>query len=199
MELKDKLSQCLINSTSEVFSTALSMSPIIMARSGDVKSEDKKEIIAAIGLAGSLEGSLVVCTTNSSAASVVSKMLGCDVAAGSQDSFDGLGEVTNMLAGGFKTRISTEGHSFEISIPTVISGASPLHVCKPHKAEIIQLFVDCSEVNFDLYLFYTLKSSPSISGAGASKMSNPASKVDPKSSAVPASDNPEDLLKGLIG
>jgi len=177
------------------------MNPVILARTAELKEEDKKDIIAAIGLAGSLEGSLVISSMGVFAANVVSKMLCCEVAPGSQDVMDGMGEVANMLAGGFKTRVAGNlGYNFELSIPTVISGGSPLHVSKPHKADIVQLCVDCGESKFELYLFYTIKSSnDGISDFSAKKAAAQSARAQASAPQSPAGENPEDLLKGLIG
>jgi chemotaxis protein CheX len=55
---------------------------------------------------------------------MASKMLGIEVADGSQEAIDAVGEVCNMIAGNFKNKIAGLGDGCQLSLPTVICGAN---------------------------------------------------------------------------
>lgn len=75
-----------------------------------------------IGLSGKLTGAVAVHFPESFAIKVVSSMLGESIKELSQDVRDGIGEITNLVAGGIKTILSRDGLDFDISVPTVFSG-----------------------------------------------------------------------------
>jgi chemotaxis protein CheX len=80
------------------------------------------DITSMVGLAGRLRGVLSLRCDGKSAALMASKMLGVEQdKVGSQIS-DALGEVSNMVAGNFKNKISGLGEGCMLSVPTVITG-----------------------------------------------------------------------------
>jgi chemotaxis protein CheX len=84
--------------------------------------EPRGEQTAMVGLAGSLRGMVTLRCSHGAAAQFASLMLGGS--AGSTPSMirDALGELTNMIAGNFKAKISNLADSCVLSVPTVISG-----------------------------------------------------------------------------
>ena len=80
------------------------------------------DITSMVGLAGKLCGVLSLRCDGKSAALMVSKMLGTEPdKVGSQIS-DALGEVSNMVAGNFKSKILGLSEGCMLSVPTVITG-----------------------------------------------------------------------------
>ena len=77
---------------------------------------------AMVGLAGALCGMLTLRCTNEVAAKFASLMLGGDAASSQSTIRDALGELCNMVAGNFKSKISTLADHCMLSVPTVISG-----------------------------------------------------------------------------
>ena len=79
---------------------------------------------AMVGLAGALCGVLSIRCTASSAASIASKMLGEPVQSAecTEQQLDALGEICNMVAGNFKSRIEGLREQCMLSVPTVITG-----------------------------------------------------------------------------
>jgi chemotaxis protein CheX len=82
------------------------------------------DVTSMVGLAGSVCGLLTLRCTAKSAALIAAKMLGTDGAIADPESWDAVGEVCNMVAGNFKTKIAGIGDSCELSVPTVIVGAN---------------------------------------------------------------------------
>jgi chemotaxis protein CheX len=75
-----------------------------------------------VGLAGKVCGILTFSCGSKSAALMASKMLGAEATEGSREVLDALGEVCNMVAGNFKSKIPGSGEGCKLSVPTVITG-----------------------------------------------------------------------------
>jgi chemotaxis protein CheX len=79
-------------------------------------------VTSMVGLAGSFCGLVSLRCEESAANLIASKMMGVEISSPSQEVFDALGEVCNMVAGNFKNKISGLGSSCQLSLPTVITG-----------------------------------------------------------------------------
>jgi chemotaxis protein CheX len=84
---------------------------------------DNLNITSMVGLAGKLCGVMTVRCDGRSAALMASKMLGVEVDQVGNDLSDALGEVCNMVAGNFKSKISGLAEGCMLSPPTVITGS----------------------------------------------------------------------------
>src|SRR5882724_8147376 len=84
--------------------------------------EDKPNTTAMVGLAGQLCGVLSVRCDRKAAALITSKMLGVDLDKVGPEISDALGEVSNMVAGNFKNKITGLAEGCMLSPPTVITG-----------------------------------------------------------------------------
>jgi chemotaxis protein CheX len=78
---------------------------------------------AVVGFAGQIRGLLTLRCSHASALSVAAQMLGIQPALAESEMDDALGELSNMIAGSFKTKLEQEGFQCMISVPTVISGS----------------------------------------------------------------------------
>lgn len=90
-----------------------------------LKSETKMygDVSGIIGLAGDcVKGSFVVSFSESCIVRVLSNMLGEEIQGLSAETEDAVGEITNMISGGVKAELSQKGFSFEMAIPSVVSG-----------------------------------------------------------------------------
>jgi chemotaxis protein CheX len=106
-------------STKEVFQIMLS------SALEDVNGEAESvplECTAMVGLAGHLCGVLTFRCSPQSAAIIASKMLGIEIKNCDEQSLDAIGEVSNMVAGNFKNKISGLSESCVLSAPTVVVG-----------------------------------------------------------------------------
>ena len=180
MELKESLVKELNDALVEICSSVISVVPIVSEKEFQHGAVDSKVLVASIGMAGKLEGSLVLIFNNIVACKVVSKMLSMELADLCQDVMDGIGEVANILAGGLKTRMSPIGYAFDISIPTVIQGTEPLNVVRLGKTDVIALHVEFEEYSFDTILSY------SIGSGGRGSQSQQGKKAEDASSALEA-------------
>ena len=81
------------------------------------------ELTAMVGLAGQLCGLVTLRCTAKSAAAMASRMLGTEIQQGDKHMFDAIGEVTNMVAGNFKNKLTGMADKCMLSVPTVISGS----------------------------------------------------------------------------
>ena len=80
------------------------------------------EFTAMVGLAGKLRGVCVLRCSSKAANLMASKMLGIDLPETTDDTFDALGEICNMVAGNFKNKLPGITEHCMLSCPTVISG-----------------------------------------------------------------------------
>ncbi|HWF02790.1 MAG TPA: chemotaxis protein CheX [Candidatus Angelobacter sp.] len=86
------------------------------------------ELTAMVGLAGSLCGLFTIRCSSATGSNLAEKMLGtpeCE-----DQVLDALGEICNMLAGSFKSRIPEIADTCMLSVPTTIAGSN-YHV-HPH-------------------------------------------------------------------
>jgi chemotaxis protein CheX len=79
------------------------------------------ELTAIVGLAGSLCGLFIIRCSKETGHTLASKMLGTDDCCEDQV-LDALGEICNMLAGSFKSRIPGIADTCMLSVPTSIAG-----------------------------------------------------------------------------
>ncbi len=81
-------------------------------------------LTSMIGLAGDLRGVLAVHCPEEAAKGITGAMLGMEVDEINEDVKDAIGEITNMVAGGLKTALLSEGTKTELAIPTTAVGKS---------------------------------------------------------------------------
>ncbi|HEV2646460.1 MAG TPA: chemotaxis protein CheX [Acidobacteriaceae bacterium] len=98
--------------------------------SGQIQSDDKTAIV---GFSGSLRGSCQLRINHQAAYSIASAMLGgTPIAEGDESLNDALGELCNMLAGGWKNGIADFASGCALSPPTIVSGLDyKIHMARP--------------------------------------------------------------------
>jgi len=85
-------------------------------------SSDGLDVTSMVGLAGQLCGVLSVCCSTKSANRIAARMLATDAVTCGPQVWDAMGEISNMVAGNFKNKITGLGDGCMLSVPTVISG-----------------------------------------------------------------------------
>jgi chemotaxis protein CheX len=80
------------------------------------------DFTAMVGIAGILCGVLSLRSSSESARLMAAKMLGVDEIDVGENVQDAFGEVCNMIAGSFKSKIPSIEDGCALSVPTVISG-----------------------------------------------------------------------------
>ncbi len=143
------------------------------------------EVIASMGLTGSLDASLAVGVSRKGANLLVSKMLGSDPGEFNQDTVDGVGELVNMFAGIIKTKFEDSGCVFILSLPVVVTGTVPMSIQRLVKSEGVVLSARIFGIILDIFFFY---SRPSM---GLARLSDVISK------GLSSKDATEALMKML--
>lgn len=113
-----------IESVYDLFTTMLNSE----AKRGDVGfSKDvppSRDLVALIGLSGPARGMVAISFPVQTALSMVGQMLGTEVRVVDESVRDGVAELVNIIAGGAKAKLVSEGPPIELSLPTVVRGNS---------------------------------------------------------------------------
>ncbi|BCS33551.1 hypothetical protein TBR22_A27780 [Luteitalea sp. TBR-22] len=85
----------------------------------------QSNVVGQIGFGGSRSGLVVFYATFAGAGFITRMLLGLDeqTEPSKPEVADAIGEITNMIAGSFRTRMATDGDAWAISIPTVTMGS----------------------------------------------------------------------------
>ncbi len=118
-EMIDKL----VEATNEVFETMVFREldtgvPI----EGDAL-RPRSNVVGTVSFAGSRSGLVAFYSTMATANSIAGAMLGVDPAQVNGEMADAIGEITNMIAGSFRTKMARDGDAWAISVPTVTVGS----------------------------------------------------------------------------
>ena len=114
----------LTTATRDVFKTMVfqeveASSPI----AGDAK-RPKANVVGTVAFAGKTSGLVVFYSSLDAAQVITASMLGIDPANVNGELPDAIGELTNMIAGSFRTRVAhAKGETWAISVPTVTVGS----------------------------------------------------------------------------
>lgn len=79
-------------------------------------------LTSVIGLAGTLSGAFTIVMNEDAAKRIASTMLGIEIAEVEGDTCDAVGEITNILAGTWKSKIPEFHAGCLLSVPTVVKG-----------------------------------------------------------------------------
>jgi chemotaxis protein CheX len=107
-------------------------------------------VVGTVGFVGSKKGLVAFYSTLEGARNIAGAMLGMEPADVNGEMADAIGEITNMIAGSFRTRMATEGQTWAISVPTVTIGSdfyitahvTGRRVLIPFKMEADEIFVE---------------------------------------------------------
>jgi chemotaxis protein CheX len=123
MTAKTHLIDQLARATEEVFETMVFKkltkgSPI----EGDAL-RPRSNVVGLVGFGGSLSGLVAFYATFNAAEEIAGSMLGVPAADVNGEVPDAIGELTNMIAGGFRLKLAERGETLAISIPSVTIGS----------------------------------------------------------------------------
>ena len=107
----------LDQSVEEVLALMLGV-PVSVAENTTAADSHSASLTAVIGLAGALSGAYTVLVPSEAAM----QMTGIEITTVDETVIDGLGEITNMLAGAWKSRIASLNSACLLSVPTVVTG-----------------------------------------------------------------------------
>ncbi len=114
--------QDLTDSTVEVFSRMIKIDLAVKPTEKNKDVIQQCQIMGMVGLAGRSMGIVSVHCSSRMGMIIASKMLAAEITEVGEEVKDAVGEVTNMVAGSFKTKRSRAGARFDLSVPTVIVG-----------------------------------------------------------------------------
>lgn len=150
-QLKNLVDISLAESIQETMATVFSMSSVKLE-----PQQDHFDLAGSIGFVGRLEGVGMLLLQNRDACLLVSKMLRMDIAEMSSDVRDGVGEITNMVIGGLKTRLAERGYNFEIGIPTIIEGSN-IDLKAGSDVVISRSEFTCGDIRFGVYFAFRIR------------------------------------------
>ena len=123
MKLHDKITESLIRSAGDVFSTMLgSELAIAEATIEAFESEPNDGVVSFIGIAGSWVGTGSLTCSPAVACRICSCMLMTEATAVDEEVLDAVAELTNMIIGSVKTDLESELGPLGLSLPTVVFG-----------------------------------------------------------------------------
>jgi chemotaxis protein CheX len=128
----------MVNAAREVFQM---MAGIDVEHHLDPPGRPSGSVSALIGVAGAISAVLRVRCSPETAAHVAMRMLGGVEQPAKAASEDAIGEIANMVAGNFKSKISTLGDGCVLSVPTIVSGED-YEVRQVGKGERIEVCLD---------------------------------------------------------
>lgn len=122
-QVSQEMLSILIASTQEVFETMVfrplgSQTPI----EGEAL-RPRSNVVGTVAFAGERCGIVAFYSTTETARTIAGAMLGIPSAQVNGEMPDAIGEVTNMIAGTFRTRMAALGQRWAISVPTVTIGS----------------------------------------------------------------------------
>ena len=87
-------------------------------------SEDVYGVSGIIGLGGEATGAVVLNFPEQVAIAAVSRFIGEEASMITAAVVDGVGELTNIIAGDAKNRLLQKGYKFDIGLPKIVTGRS---------------------------------------------------------------------------
>jgi chemotaxis protein CheX len=120
----------LDSSVEEIFAMMLG-AKVCRASCPEIASEPGS-VTAVVGFGGLLSGACILRTSDRAARRLAGKMTGMEFAEVDETVQDGIGELCNMLAGSWKSKVPELAAHCGLSVPAVISGRDyNLHVQEP--------------------------------------------------------------------
>jgi chemotaxis protein CheX len=111
-----------IEATVNTFTTMCNMTPVRDKVFLKGEGEEVYGVSGIIGLGGEALGAVVLNFPENVAISVVSKFVGEEYSTITSSVVDGVGELTNIIAGDAKNRLIQKGYKFEIGLPKMVTG-----------------------------------------------------------------------------
>jgi chemotaxis protein CheX len=111
----------LVVATTDVFETMIFRKLEPRETTWGHAARPKSQMVGAVGFAGSSTGLVAFHLSVDAAREITSAMLGVEI--DEEGLADAVGEVTNMIAGAFRTRMAAFQDAWAISVPTVTVGS----------------------------------------------------------------------------
>ena len=113
----------LVKATEEVFETMVFRKLTTGAPIEGDALRATSNVVGLVGFGGTLSGLVAFYSTRHAAEEIAGSMLGLPAGRVNGEMPDAIGEVTNMIAGGFRLKLAERGETLAISIPSVTVGS----------------------------------------------------------------------------
>lgn len=113
----------LVGATEDVFATMVFKPITPEAPLEGLAASTGANVVATVAFAGQCSGVVGFHSSVESAKAIAGAMLGMPASEVDGEMPDAIGEIANMIAGGFRLKLTGEGLSCAISVPTVITGS----------------------------------------------------------------------------
>lgn len=117
------------------------------------------QIAGTVAFAGAWTGYVSMVTSNLAARRITAALLGMDAGEVDAQVRDALGEVVNMLAGGFRTRMVKPGDVWAITVPLVVTGDA-VKMAHPREAFHAEQWFRFEDQLLEVHLVVTSLSDP---------------------------------------
>src|ERR1700722_10663440 len=105
----------------EVFGLMLGV-PVELVDEEFLTDSETATMTAMVGLAGAISGTCAMLVKSEAGVHMAGCMAGAELHIVDETVLDGLGEITNMLAGAWKAKIPELNEACMLSVPTVVTG-----------------------------------------------------------------------------
>ena len=122
MNMKAEFINPFLEATVSVLKTMASLEAIPGKPFLKKESSASGDVSGIVGITGEAEGSLCITFSRGCILYTISRMLGEEQKEINGDVKDAVGELTNMISGDSRRRLQEIGHTFQGSIPSVVSG-----------------------------------------------------------------------------
>jgi chemotaxis protein CheX len=126
----------LIGSAVEVFETMVGI-PLAVGVPAVGAPRPSTNVVGTVGFGGSSSGLVSFGCSKAAALEITRALLGSDEDSAVADLADSIGEITNMVAGSFRTKMATSEDRWAISVPTVTVGDDFLIKCGSNTCYVI--------------------------------------------------------------
>jgi chemotaxis protein CheX len=119
---QNEMAEMLFAATQEVFTSMLGSEIQQLSAPEAERSTPFDGVLSLIGLAGALIGNGALVCSAEMACDLSSRLLCAEVSGVDEQVLDAVGEITNMIVGGFKNLLEAHVGPLQMSIPSVIFG-----------------------------------------------------------------------------
>jgi chemotaxis protein CheX len=119
---QNEMAEMLFAATQEVFTSMLGSEIQQVSAPEAQRSTPFDGVLSLIGLAGALIGNGALVCSAETACDLSSKLLGAEFLRVDEEVLDAVGEITNMVVGGFKNLLEAHVGPLQMSIPSIVFG-----------------------------------------------------------------------------
>jgi chemotaxis protein CheX len=149
--MNEQMVGTLVQATQEVFETMVFKSVALQTPIYGEGLRPRSNVVALVGFAGEISGLVAFYSTLEAANEIAGSMLGVASSDVDGDMPDAIGEVSNMIAGAFRSRLAEEGMQCAISVPTVTTGSNFYTRCISQVQRVLCPFtMDAHEIFVEL-------------------------------------------------